>query len=80
MLLYIQFKTIYNIRFTFNSLPVFQFILFKLEATLERITIDYQQTESQNAVISTPDIGYSFSINPPWTWKNSSHHFGIFNS
>ena len=35
------------------------------------------ESESQKAVISTPDIGYSFSINPPWTWKNSPHHWGI---
>ena len=37
------------------------------------------ESESQKAVISTPDIGYSFSINPPWTWKNSPHHWGFFN-
>ena len=33
-------------------------------------------SESQKAAISTPDIGYSFFINSPWTWKNSPHHWG----
>ncbi|KAG4091924.1 hypothetical protein H8356DRAFT_1429916 [Neocallimastix lanati (nom. inval.)] len=32
-----------NVKFTFYSLPVFQISLFVLEATLERITIDYYQ-------------------------------------
>jgi len=33
-------------------------------------------SESQKAVISTPDIGYSFSINPQWTWKKSTYYWG----
>ncbi|KAG4101241.1 hypothetical protein H8356DRAFT_1344645 [Neocallimastix lanati (nom. inval.)] len=36
--------------------------------------------QSQKAVISTPDIGYSFSINPPWTWKNSPLYWMFRNS
>jgi len=32
-------------------------------------------SESQKAVISTPDIDYSFSINPPWTWKYNPYHW-----
>ena len=34
--------------------------------TLERITIDYHQN-NRKIVINTPDIGYSFSINPSRT-------------
>ena len=56
MLLYIQFKTISYIRFTFYSLPIF--LIFSLR-TRSHLRKDNHRlsSESQKIVISTPNIG-----------------------
>ena len=65
-----------NIKFTFYSLQDISIFSLRTRSHFRKDN-HWLSSESQKAVISTPDIGYSFSINPPWTWKNSPLHWGV---
>jgi len=70
LLLHIQFKTVGSLS-TVSSIPIY------ILRTRSHFRKDNHplSSESQKTVISTPDIGYSFSINPPWTRENSPYHY-----
>ncbi|KAG4106138.1 hypothetical protein H8356DRAFT_1322745 [Neocallimastix lanati (nom. inval.)] len=85
-----QLNNVLNTSFGVNQSPTFPFynsymksssiLVFSLRTRSHFIKDNHRlSSESQKTVISTPDIGYSFSINPPLTWKNSPHHWGYIN-
>jgi len=70
---YISSLKQYKASSTFNNLPIFQ--IFSL-CTRSHFRKDNHRllSELQKTVISTPDMGHSFSFNLQWTWKNSQVH------
>ena len=73
MLLHIQFKS--NIKHQVHFLQLSYIPLSLRTRSYLRKENHRLSSELQKTVISTPDIGYSFLLNPPWTWKKI-HFFG----
>jgi len=50
--------------------PLLRVIISILVLSTESVSDLSLGGEKPYLIILTPDIGYSFSINPPWTWTS----------